>query len=348
MGRFSTKGVGVVCAVVLLGCGCKREEGISAYRAPKDPPAVAAAMEQGPADAGRGDQIAWTLPGGWRAVAVESIERARFAVNNEQPPLAVTVTSLNAGNDILANVNRWEGQLGLPASGPADLTKVVRDAQVDGEPAQLVDLNNPAPPARRTLGAIITHGDQKWFFKMSGPAEQVTAAAQDFGAFVGSVRFGAAKEMATTQAAEVTLAGFDTPPLWERDATTNEFRVLGFNIGEGEQRAQVTVARMSPQMTGGLLENLNRWRGQVGLEPISDVTAYKPTDVTVGGVRAVLFDITAVQGTANPARRLLVAVAGAGGNLWFFKISGPAGTVTAQEKAFGDFLTSVRWSNTEP
>ena len=48
----------------------------------------------------------------------------------------------------------------------------------------------PAPVAKvRLLGGIFTHGRDQWFFKLTGPIEDITPLVDDFDKFLLSVRF---------------------------------------------------------------------------------------------------------------------------------------------------------------
>lgn len=71
-----------------------------------------------------GGRVAWTLPEGW----TESEGGAMFRLATLRSPsgVEVFVTSLTAGQDVLANVNRWQGQLNLPTLGPNDPLPIER------------------------------------------------------------------------------------------------------------------------------------------------------------------------------------------------------------------------------
>ncbi len=191
-----TGGTAVVRALVLglalvLSGGCEREDPISVYRAPKDPPrrmdAAAAMPTTAPAVSGP----TWTVPAGWRSQAAGGMRFASFAIDSA-PDIVLTVIPL-VPSGLLANVNRWEQELGLAPSREQDLPKVTRRIEVDGMPVDLVDLTGPTtangPPPRSTLAAIIPRPDRMWFIKMTGPAEQVAAQRSNFQAFIESIRF---------------------------------------------------------------------------------------------------------------------------------------------------------------
>lgn len=71
-----------------------------------------------------GGRVAWKLPEGW----TESEGGAMFRLATLRAPsgVEVFVTSLTAGQDVLANVNRWQGQLNLPTFAAGDTLPIER------------------------------------------------------------------------------------------------------------------------------------------------------------------------------------------------------------------------------
>jgi hypothetical protein len=101
-----------------------------------------------------------------------------------------------------------------------------------------------------------------------------------------------------------------------------------------------------------MVNNINRWRGEVGLPPVADEGGEQFTKVKVAGEDAVVFDFAApaaqaaapaaAQAPAADARRSYVAIVPKGGDVWFLKLIGPATTVTEQRANFDAFLQSLQ------
>jgi hypothetical protein len=104
-----------------------------------------------------------------------------------------------------------------------------------------------------------------------------------------------------------------------------------------------------PGMAGGDLSNVNRWRGQVGLEPIQeDELAKDGEDVLVGDAKASLYDLTGTPaGTAAKARILAVGLHREE-MMWFFKATGDDISVGLQKTNFISFLKSFQFTAAEP
>ncbi len=328
--------------------GCDRDEQIRAYSAPKDvpPPDNAGALVPST------PPVTWTVPAGWKPLPAGQMRFANFLVN-EKPEVMLTVVPLPGtatSGALLPNVNRWEKELGLPPSTEADLPRVVKHLDVSGVGVDVVDLTAPGKQKpdekQRMLAAIVPRSEQIWFFKMSGPGDVVTAQAGNFDAFVRSIRFpshGVAPTSQPSAAGAVKLSKWTTPPGWEQDSQAAPPRVLSFHIGEGPQAVQMIVTRFGQGDIGTFLDNVNRWRGQVGLPPVDDVKQANPLEAKVAGSDAFLVDITG-PGEDGQARRVVVAIAFQGQDFYFFKLQGSDSAVGAQKDAFLKFLGSVQFA----
>src|SRR5690606_27349224 len=92
------------------------------------------------------------------------------------------------------------------------------------------------------------------------------------------------------------------------------------------------------------LDNVNLWRGQVGLEPATEADLPKlGQSVEIDGSPATLYDFAGTPPDKSAPERVLAASIDRGGAEWFFKMAGDAATVTAQRDAFVGFLKSVHF-----
>jgi hypothetical protein len=107
----------------------------------------------------------------------------------------------------------------------------------------------------------------------------------------------------------------------------------------GTAPAEVSVNVFAGQL-GGLLANVNRWRGQVGLEPtLTDDTL--PTcvaNITIGGLPAQLVTLDGPDGHSLEGAFVFLP-----DRVWSFRLTGPTAAVTAQRPAFRAFLDSIQW-----
>lgn len=196
-----------LAALVLALAACQKDE-IQVYKVAKPveaPPAAAVAaapssLPEGHPPIGAGAMgalppemaqmavasplsLAWKAPAGWRQMPASGMRRATFVVPG---PAELSVISLpgDAGGE-LANVNRWRGQVGLPAWGEADFKKAAVQVTAPAGAFTVVDL---AGGAQRMAAAMLTRGGETWFFKLLGPDAAVGAALPAFKSFLESVK----------------------------------------------------------------------------------------------------------------------------------------------------------------
>jgi len=105
--------------------------------------------------------------------------------------------------------------------------------------------------------------------------------------------------------------------------------------GEGVD-ADLSIIAL-PGATGGLEANLNRWRGQVGLAPLSGQEVLAAVEkFEANGLQFTVVDY------AGNGSRLIGAIVPYQGNSWFFKLMGPDALVVGQKIAFFGFLHTVK------
>ena len=135
-----------------------------------------------------GNALVWSAPSSWTEKPLGPIRKGSFAVGDAD--LAITAFPGDVGG-LLANLNRWRGELQLEPLTNADLpTATVTVPTAD--PALkclVVDIaGTPGSAPTRTLGAILPVGSDTYFFKLKGPDATVAAAKNDFLAFLATVK----------------------------------------------------------------------------------------------------------------------------------------------------------------
>lgn len=125
------------------------------------------------------------------------------------------------------------------------------------------------------------------------------------------------------------------PAGWQ-ELPPGQMRVGLFSVAQDAQKAQITIIPL-PGLAGGDLENLNRWRGQVGLGPVDAETMAKSVEkVDVGGLEGMLFDLPG--GTPEAKVRMLAVIVHRDNTAWFFKMTGDDALVAAQKPVLTQFL----------
>ena len=138
-------------------------------------------------------ELTYKVPKGWRVVEATQLLTAKFQIGQGEQTGTVTITALPApAGGLAANINRWRAQVGLDPLKEQEAEKAARETKVDGFRGHGVDLTGPqkdGQAAQRILAAVVTRGDQVWFFKLIGPADLVGKEKSAFEGFLNSVRF---------------------------------------------------------------------------------------------------------------------------------------------------------------
>ena len=134
-----------------------------------------------------------------------------------------------------------------------------------------------------------------------------------------------------------------TPAGWT-EVTPGEMRVASFKVaGTGGKQADVSIVPL-PGMAGTDAANVNRWRGQVGLSPMTDDELQKAAEnVEAGGQPAQLYDIAGTNPGSGDKERIIGVIQHRDGMTWFYKMTGDADLVEQQKPAFIDFLKSLNF-----
>lgn len=178
------------------------------------------------------------------------------------------------------------------------------------------------------------------------PKEAVTAAPMAMPTASMAAPMGSPADSGMTMTPEGTQHDihWDVPKGWVAQPLS-VMRVGSFLIkGENGQTADVSVVPLAGE-AGGDLANVNRWRGQINLSPIteSDLPRYSESLQVQGiGVRVVDFVSTENLIDGKFKKRLIAATLSTQGRSWFFKMIGDAATVAAAKPAFLRFLRSAR------
>ncbi len=143
---------------------------------------------------------------------------------------------------------------------------------------------------------------------------------------------------------------FDAPADW-KSLPAGGMRKAAFAIGDSEHGALVTLISF-PATEGPMiadpLQNVNRWRREVGLDEVKQDELSKATDsIEIDGQPATyvhaLPDASQAEQSKSKAGTL-AAMLKAGDQIWFIKLTGDRSVVAAQEDAFKNFLKSLRFA----
>ena len=138
----------------------------------------------------------WIVPKDWEEGKAAPMRRATFVVKSTDGQSAEVAVSAFPGDvgGLLANVNRWRGQIGLGPVAPDEVASITSDVEISGAKATVVDFQTDGTPAgkshpQRMVVVTLPHAGNSWFFKMTGDAPLTGAQKETLLQFVNSVKF---------------------------------------------------------------------------------------------------------------------------------------------------------------
>lgn len=370
---------GLLVAALTVGAADK----IQVYHVPKEKPAALPAghaaddgHNHGPAENPHAvramPKVSYTTPEGWREAGAGEMRVAGFTItgtNGQSAQVAVTPLPGMAGRETLI-VNMWRQQVGLSELSEAEAGKELTAVDIGGTPGKMFDMagKSAAGQTVRIVTAMAHLGEMSWFYKLQGDDELVLAQKPNFVAFLKSVKIEAAAAQDALPAGHppvggampgggmpgaVTTAAPPAPreggPTWTVPSTWKEisggqFLFAKFLIaGDGAAKAAVNVSTSAGD-GGGLLANINRWRGQLGLGAWGEAELQKNTlEIDVAGGKGAYVELSGTDGsTEKPATTLGVKVV-RNGSTWYYKLMGEPKLVAAQKESFLAFVKGVKY-----
>lgn len=314
----------------------------------------------GPSGGRETPPIEWDDPPGWTPAAPTDMRLVNYTVG-EATECYVTLLPGRAGG-VLDNINRWRRQMGYEPMTEADVLELPRLRLFD-QPAPFVSLEgtfsggmgDPTPrDGYRLLGTLLGTPRGAIFVKMVGPGDEVVAQRAAFEAFCLSLRTPGTADAVAKANADATSAGigpdggsgnykWSAPDSWDQEPP-RMMRVVSFRVGPaGEGECYISVLGGG---AGGVENNVNRWRSEVGLGPATAKELAELNTLQVLGREATLFEATgAFQGMTDTEARdgtsILGLICELDTEVVFVKLVAPEAVAAGERENFIEFCQSL-------
>ena len=352
----------ITVGVILAFCGCERnDQQIKVYRIAKAPlestpppdtsmmPTNASSPSTSSLMAPGASNVA-DVPKTWEPQPLSQMRLASFLVrgpNGATADVSFVMLGPGAGN-VLDNVNRWLGQIKQPPVNEEKLRSMIQPLATTRGDVAVVDLsgepeNGDPNKDGRIIGAIASDETGTAFFKMRGNAALVGAEKENFLKWVNASRSASSSAPSTSTTTAPPPADSEKPPIkWEvpagwSSAPVSAMRYATFAMEKNGEKADISVVTF-PGDGGNDVDNINRWRQQIGLPAVgAEVLNSMIAPVQAGNVRIESVDMSGTNA------RVLAAWTRQAGRAWFFKMSGPPALVEQEKPKFTAFLQSIRF-----
>jgi hypothetical protein len=304
------------------------------FKVTGDPSAVEAKREEFLAfvkqvsfSAGSRPQPSWDLPEGWTEQPGDDFRFATVLMPSGNQPLGISVSTLPLREDVtreqfvLVNVNRWRGQVSLPELTQEELAPTLETFKVGEHDAKFVSLVGESAGGGMGSGPIAPFA--------GGTTAPVTSAP------VATAPAGGPAESTARATSSSSKVTYDTPEGWTAGPTT-QFRQAAFTVADGDKKVEITVIPL-PSGSGTLLQNVDRWRGMVGLEATTDADLAKTAKkIETLGVTGDYVELAGPEGT------ILGVVVPVKDQIWYIKLQGDSDLAKRENARFQEFVKSLR------
>jgi len=302
----------------------------------------------------------WNLPAGWKEEAGGNAMRLATIVipADKRLELTVAVTPWSGTEQsMVANVNRWRGQMQLPAIDAQELGTVTTEAKAGDRPITIVDLKGRFKTSGMTApfagGRLAASGRPPKNAASGLPAGHPPIDDANSGLPAGHPPIDEARSSAefAPPGQSSDAPKFVAPPSW-KSLGEKGMHKAELAVSDGQQQALVTFIEFpvteGPSISDPVM-NINMWRRDVGLDDIKKEDLGKSTESMTIDSRPATF-AAMIPDAKKPeesrsASAILAAIVRDGDRLWFIKMKGNRNLVASKQDEFKAFLKTVKFPN---
>jgi hypothetical protein len=267
-------------------------------------------------DFSRNDElIGWKVPQSWKTGPTAPMRYATWLPDPEDRFLQVSLFNFGGGAQSqsvqLMFINLRRAQLALPRASGGELSELAQYTTIGGLPAISWDMGSPSPDKPiddKFLAEYVNYLDSPW---------------------------------------NAPPLSYNTPSGWRKILEPGKFSLAAYEAILGKKEPRVAIAPL-PGHGGGLLQNINRWRGQIGLQPLAEEDEDKlgEKEIKLANARGLLLDMEGPRPKdGGSPQRILAVITRHEDMTWFFTLKGPTELVGEQKAAFQEFIGSVRFGD---
>ena len=268
----------------------------------------------------------WKLPEGWTVGPKKTSMFAPLAtlIIDADSNTQLTISSLGPNQDLLANANRWRGQLGLD---PLTEDQIDTEfAKGDGDEFYLFD-------------AVGTGSGQM----ASGNGRRPPFANAPFLNRQAMQAGGATDGLKNSKPKPIAGSGlkYDTPDGWsvaQSSGMVPSTRFTKASKSDPEKPTLITLTKMSAAVNNWPA-NAKRWAGQAGQTFTDDELEAATEEFKIDGQPTQLIELL----DGKPDMAIVAVMTVAGNDAWFFKLVGDKESVTQEQPTFRELLKTIKF-----
>ena len=168
--------------------GCGSESNIKSYRTPKKDFGLEIIQKEEISNKGNELNLTWNLPDTWVPSKGHSMRLASFDVPYSKGVGDLSIVSLSGlSGGLLANVNRWRGQVELEPINETDILTTSTVGESKMGPYRVFKMINDNKKGKAIIAAVLPTGEKTFFIKLTTDVQGISELEPSFKKFCSSI-----------------------------------------------------------------------------------------------------------------------------------------------------------------
>ena len=168
--------------------GCGSESNIKSYRTPKKDFGLEIIQKEEISNKGNELNLTWNLPDTWVPSKGHSMRLASFDVPYSKGVGDLSIVSLSGSSGgLLANVNRWRGQVELEPINETDILTISTVGESKMGPYRVFKMINENKKGKAIIAAVLPTGEKTFFIKLTTDVQGISEIEPSFKKFCSSI-----------------------------------------------------------------------------------------------------------------------------------------------------------------
>ena len=168
--------------------GCGSESDIKSYRTPKKDFGLEIIQKEEISNKGNELNLTWNLPDTWVPSKGHSMRLASFDVPYSKGVGDLSIVSLSGSSGgLLANVNRWRGQVELEPINETDILTTSTVGESKMGPYRVFKMINENKKGKAIIAAVLPTGEKTFFIKLTTDVQGISELEPSFKKFCSSI-----------------------------------------------------------------------------------------------------------------------------------------------------------------
>tara|TARA_Y100000591_G_scaffold254895_1_gene226624 strand:- start:500 stop:1075 length:576 start_codon:yes stop_codon:yes gene_type:complete len=168
--------------------GCGSESNIKSYRTPKKDFGLEIIQKEEISNKGNELNLTWNLPDTWVPSKGHSMRLASFDVPYSKGVGDLSIVSLSGSSGgLLANVNRWRGQVELEPINETDILTTSTVGESKMGPYRVFKMTNENKKGKAIIAAVLPTGEKTFFIKLTTDVQGISELEPSFKKFCSSI-----------------------------------------------------------------------------------------------------------------------------------------------------------------